>query len=144
MVGGVNIQIKKEPKSVELHPDLVAQIWLVADALKIKSFKRGSQSEVMDDHVPLIEAGIPTIDLIEFDDYRDSGTQRRFAGKLLGRSLEEVGPRGYHVVDPAPGGGGNKAGSQAPVVCCVTRRSGRSRGRTTSRWGRLEKDHGPP
>ena len=92
MVAGKNIQIKKEPKSVEFAPDLVAQIWLVADALKIKSFKRGSQSEVMDDHVPLIEAGIPTIDLIEFDDYREYWhTIDDVPDNCSAQSLEDVG-----------------------------------------------------
>ena len=87
----------------------MAQIWLVADALKIKSFKRGSQSEVMDDHVPLIEAGIPTIDLIEFDEYREYWhTIDDVPDNCSARSLEDVGQRGYRVVDPGSGGAGTK------------------------------------
>ncbi len=92
MVGGRDIQIKKEPKSVQLAPQLVQQVWSVADALRIKTFKSSFQSEVMDDHLPLNEANIPTIDLIEFDDYRKYWHRiDDVPDKCSARSLEDVG-----------------------------------------------------
>ena len=67
MVGGRNLRIKQEPNSVDAVPQLVSQVWSVARSLRINSFRREMGREVMDDHLALIRAGIPTIDIIDFD-----------------------------------------------------------------------------
>jgi glutaminyl-peptide cyclotransferase len=67
MVGGRNLRIKQEPNSVEAAPHLVRAVWAVAKSLSISSFRRETGREVMDDHLALIRAGIPTIDIIDFD-----------------------------------------------------------------------------
>ena len=67
MVGGRDLRIKQEPNSVDAAPQLVRQVWEVARSLHINSFRREMGREVMDDHLALIRAGIPTIDLIDFD-----------------------------------------------------------------------------
>jgi hypothetical protein len=46
---------------------LVDQVWGVAKAVGAKSFKYERGYEVQDDHLALNRAGIPTIDLIDFD-----------------------------------------------------------------------------
>ena len=67
MVGGRDLRIKQEPNSVDAAPQLVRQVWDVARSLRIDSFRREMGREVMDDHLALIRAGIPTIDIIDFD-----------------------------------------------------------------------------
>jgi glutaminyl-peptide cyclotransferase len=66
---GANIKI--EDYSWQYSNALVLEVWKIADDLKAKSFKfnRGFErgSAVLDDHVPLIQAGIPAIDLLDFD-----------------------------------------------------------------------------
>jgi hypothetical protein len=60
-------QLKVELNSYEAAPQLVEQIWGVAKAIGAKSFKFERGHEVLDDHIALIKAGIPTIDIIDFD-----------------------------------------------------------------------------
>jgi hypothetical protein len=67
MVGGKDMQIKREPNSLESAPDLVRDVWAVARQLDARSFTNAIGREVLDDHLPLNQAGIPTIDLIDFD-----------------------------------------------------------------------------
>jgi len=68
MIGDKNLRIPKESFSVYYAFSLVERFY--AHAAKIgfaKYFPNSSQSWISDDHVPLNEAGIPTIDLIDFD-----------------------------------------------------------------------------
>jgi hypothetical protein len=67
MVGGRNARIKREPKSMELAPDLVRDIWEVARALRVNSFIPDRGREVRDDHLALNDVGIPTVDIIDFE-----------------------------------------------------------------------------
>jgi Zn-dependent M28 family amino/carboxypeptidase len=67
MVGGNNLQINQEPNSLNLAPGLVREVWTVARQMGIKSFRTRIGREVLDDHLALNNAGIPTIDLIDFD-----------------------------------------------------------------------------
>lgn len=67
MVGGRNLSIPIEPYSVRLAPWLVEEVWNVAEGVGARSFKRQYGRPVMDDHLALNDAGIPTIDLIDFD-----------------------------------------------------------------------------
>jgi glutaminyl-peptide cyclotransferase len=67
MVGGRNLRIKLEPNSLESAPQLVYDVWAVARALGVKSFRNERGREVMDDHLALNEVGIPTIDIIDFE-----------------------------------------------------------------------------
>jgi Zn-dependent M28 family amino/carboxypeptidase len=67
MVGGTKLQISQEPNSLNLAPNLVRDVWAVARQLDAKSFRFRVGREVLDDHLALNNAGIPTIDLIDFD-----------------------------------------------------------------------------
>jgi hypothetical protein len=66
-------KLKLEANSVRLAPQVVAQVWKVAEGLGAKSFvpERGFLRDggdgVLDDHLALNRAGIPTIDVIDFD-----------------------------------------------------------------------------
>ena len=60
-------QIKREPNSMLLAPKLVREVWAVARQVDARSFHDAAGREVLDDHLPLNDAGIPTIDIIDFD-----------------------------------------------------------------------------
>ena len=67
MVGGKNLQINQEPNSLNLAPDLVREVWAIASRLQARSFRFREGREVLDDHLPLNNVGIPAIDIIDFD-----------------------------------------------------------------------------
>lgn len=67
MVGGKNLQIKQEPNSLNLAPDLVREVWAIAERLQARSFRFRQGREVLDDHLALNNVGIPAIDIIDFD-----------------------------------------------------------------------------
>jgi glutaminyl-peptide cyclotransferase len=67
MVGGKELTIDQEPYSANQAPNLMREVWGVARELDAKSFHVREGREVMDDHLALNQAGIPTIDLIDFN-----------------------------------------------------------------------------
>jgi hypothetical protein len=67
MVGGKDMQIKRDPYSLRAAPELVREIWGVARQLDARSFSNAIGREVTDDHIALNENGIKAIDLIDFD-----------------------------------------------------------------------------
>jgi Zn-dependent M28 family amino/carboxypeptidase len=67
MVGGSKLQINQEPNSLNLAPGVVRDVWAVARQLNATSFRFRQGREVLDDHLALNDAGIPTADIIDFD-----------------------------------------------------------------------------
>ena len=67
LIGGKNLSIPRDHYSMEFAPSLVNDVWRVASALKVPQFNNGRGPAVTDDHLPLNNAGIPAIDLIDFD-----------------------------------------------------------------------------
>jgi glutaminyl-peptide cyclotransferase len=90
MIGDKDLLINQEPYSLEFAPNLVRSVWSVASRLKAKSFKARVGQAVMDDHLPLNNAGIPAIDIIDFD-YPHWHTAKDTPDKCSAESLEEVG-----------------------------------------------------
>ncbi len=66
MVGDADLEIFKEQQSVRSAPDVVKNVWDTARELGITQFSDRIGDEIIDDHVPLNEAGIKTIDIIDF------------------------------------------------------------------------------
>jgi hypothetical protein len=66
MIGGKDLRIRREPNSMQFAPEVVRDVWAVARQVGARSFRDEVGMEVLDDHLPLNDAGIPTIDLIEF------------------------------------------------------------------------------
>ena len=102
MVGDKELQIQKEPTSLKYAPDIVELIWSTAKQLNIYQFSESLQNSVMDDHVPLNNAGIKTIVLIDFD-YPDESnrfwhTMDDTVDKCSSESLEAVGRVLTHVI----------------------------------------------
>ena len=68
MVGDKYLQIPIERFSYQTNPNLVKEIWGLADELNLSAFEYRIGFEIYDDHVPLWEnAQIPAIDIIDFD-----------------------------------------------------------------------------
>lgn len=68
MVGDSDLKIYKEGNSVQAAPEVVEKVWSMAERMGYgRVFVPEVRHTVMDDHVPLIEAGIRCIDIIDFD-----------------------------------------------------------------------------
>ena len=59
-------EFKLEGYSLRSNPSLVDAIWSAAQTRGHTAFKRVSGSEVIDDHKPFIDNGIPGVDIIHF------------------------------------------------------------------------------
>jgi glutaminyl-peptide cyclotransferase len=87
MVGDKSLTITLPPDS---PPDLARDIFAAADALKLREHFTYFDRDITDDHTPLNEAGIPAIDLIDFD-YPPWHTPNDTIDKLSGDSLRITG-----------------------------------------------------
>ncbi|HEX2961988.1 MAG TPA: M28 family peptidase [Ignavibacteriales bacterium] len=67
MVGDKDAVFNKEGKSILFAPEVVNMVWNIAGNLNAKSFSEAEGNQIEDDHVPLNESGIKTIDIIDID-----------------------------------------------------------------------------
>jgi hypothetical protein len=67
MVGGVGTRVRREGFSRERAPRLVEWVFGRAAALGLDYFEAADGTPIYDDHVPLLQAGIPAIDLFGYD-----------------------------------------------------------------------------
>jgi len=71
MIGGRNQVINQEGYSLERAPEIVDRVWSTAAELHLGAmFRPVNGGGIVDDHVPLQEAGIRAIDVIGFENYR--------------------------------------------------------------------------
>lgn len=88
MIGDADLNIYKERNS---NPELTDEIWAVADSLGYRSlFIPEYKHSMLDDHTPFLEAGIPAVDIIDFD-YPYWHTVGDTTDKVSAESLEAVG-----------------------------------------------------
>ncbi|MGB9593950.1 MAG: M28 family peptidase, partial [Anaerolineae bacterium] len=88
MVGDGDLQIYLEGNS---DPQLAAEIWDVAHRLGLGDrFVPQVRYTLMDDHVPFLRRGVPSVDVIDFD-YPYWHTTADTADKVSAKSLEIVG-----------------------------------------------------
>jgi Zn-dependent M28 family amino/carboxypeptidase len=90
MVGDKDLQIYVEQNSQAYAPNLVEQVWNVAAQLGVSQFVPEARYMVTDDHLPLLQAGIPAIDVIDFD-YPYWHTVDDTPDKCSPQSLKAVG-----------------------------------------------------
>lgn len=91
MVGAKDMEIPREPISEQAAPKLVQRIWATARAGGMERyFPDRTGPAITDDHVPLIEKGIPAVDLICFD-YPYWHTLEDTPDKCSAQSLHAVG-----------------------------------------------------
>ena len=67
LFAGKNAKFPVEFNSYSKAPAIVDQLWKVAASLKVKSFRYERGPEVQDDHLALNAAGVPTVDVIDFE-----------------------------------------------------------------------------
>jgi glutaminyl-peptide cyclotransferase len=91
MVGGKNAKFPMEQKSYWKAPQLTQELWKTADELGCTAFRSTefSRFEVEDDHVPLNNAGIPAVDIIDFS-YTHWHRLTDVPENCSGDSLEQV------------------------------------------------------
>ena len=97
MIGDRDLAIPREPYSIQYAPDIVELVWGSAAELGVRQFVQEEQRYVLDDHIPLNEAGIKTIDLIDFD-YPYWHTTADTDDKCSPESLSAVGRVLLHVI----------------------------------------------
>lgn len=90
MIGDADLTIYKESFSNQYAPDAVNLVWNRAANLGVTEFIPQVGYGVFDDHIPLLEAGIPCIDLIDFN-YPYWHTLKDTPDKCSPQSLEKVG-----------------------------------------------------
>lgn len=97
MIGDKDLRVTRDLTSIDFAP----QLWedfhsAVADMNKSEYFN-GRAMSVLDDHVPLNRAGIPTIDLIDFD-YPAWHTVEDTPDKCSAQSLQVIGDMVLHFI----------------------------------------------
>ncbi|MCR4439012.1 MAG: M28 family peptidase [bacterium] len=90
MVGDADLEIYIEQHSQESAPDVVSLVWARAAELGVTEFIRRPKYALVDDHVPLLRAGIRCIDIIDYD-YPYWHTLADTPDKCSAESLGKVG-----------------------------------------------------
>jgi len=90
MVGGANLQLYQEINSVNYAGAVVDRVWNLAAQIGVAEFIPAPKHEVTDDHIPLLNVGIPTADIIDFD-YAYWHAVGDTPDKCSAQSLEKVG-----------------------------------------------------
>lgn len=65
MVGDPNASFPKEGTSMQYAPEVVTTLWNAALDLQLPNFTQNIGPSIQDDHVPLNEVGIKTVDIID-------------------------------------------------------------------------------
>lgn len=90
MVGDAELSIAREPNSVRQNPALVERLWATAAALGERAFVDATYPRaILDDHVLLTRAGIPSVLLIDYD-YDAWHTHADGLDRVSGESLASV------------------------------------------------------
>jgi glutaminyl-peptide cyclotransferase len=88
MIGDADLNIYMEKNS---DPKLTKEIWSRAEELGFEEqFIPQYRNRILDDHLPFLEAGIPAVDLIDFD-YPYWHTRDDTSDKVSAQSLKIVG-----------------------------------------------------
>jgi len=96
MIGDKILEIPIERNSYRVAPELISELWEIADQMNYPAFQNRLGYDVYDDHIPLWEiAGIPTVNLIDMN-YPNRlinywHTMNDVPGNCSAKSLEQVG-----------------------------------------------------
>jgi glutaminyl-peptide cyclotransferase len=77
MVGDKQAVFLKEGSSVQYASDIVDMVWNIANEINANDFNMQEGSEIADDHVPLNQAGLRTIDIIDQELIGDNSPNKR-------------------------------------------------------------------
>lgn len=101
IVGDVNLTLTKEWNSVNRAPEVVDRVWRKADELGFgRVFRDEVGGAITDDHIPLLDAGIRTIDIIQQPLPPYHHTTEDTVDKVSARSLAIVGSVAIGLVTP--------------------------------------------
>jgi Iap family predicted aminopeptidase len=99
MIGDADLNIYLEKNS---DPEIRAEIWSTAESLGYADkFINEEKYGMLDDHTPFLEAGIPAVDIIDFD-YPYYHTTQDTPDKVSAESLQAVGDTLLHWVMEYP------------------------------------------
>ena len=90
MIGDAYQQIYREDYTERFYKPMNDMIWAVAAQLGVATFIDGIKHTVIDDHIPIGAAGVPTALLIDFD-YKYWHTDKDTPDKCSAESLGNVG-----------------------------------------------------
>jgi len=90
MVGDRNLGLPIEQNSWNANRELTESVWRRAQEMGLSPFQHRPGYAIMDDHLPLIDAGVPMVDIIDFD-YPYWHTLEDTPDKCSAKSLEVVG-----------------------------------------------------
>lgn len=90
MIGDADLRIYRETFSDRHAREINDKVWAAAARLGVTEFVDSVKLEILDDHLPLIAADIPTIDIIDFD-YDYWHTHQDTPDKCSPASLKTVG-----------------------------------------------------
>lgn len=90
MVCAKNAAFYQESNSVASAPDIVQSIWNTSHALGFMQFKNAEEFSIYDDHIPLIENGLPAVDIISFE-YKHWHTTQDTPDKCDVKTLNAIG-----------------------------------------------------
>ncbi len=90
MIGDCDLEIPMEPYSRSAAPELMRLVWDSAERVGASSFVDRIGTAIYDDHVPLVQAGLSAIDLIDLD-YAYWHTVEDTPDKCCPESLADVG-----------------------------------------------------
>lgn len=91
MIGDKDLEVPMEPNSYAMAKGPTTALYLYAEKIGLgKTFPRRLGPEILDDHLSINEAGVPTLDLIDFD-YAPWHTSADTPDKCSPASLGKVG-----------------------------------------------------
>jgi len=95
MVGDEDLQLYYERNS---DRELAQELWHIASEQGHAAFFQTERYSLIDDHTPFLLAGIPAVDIIDFD-YPYWHTTDDTLDKISASSLEQVGQTVQHWVE---------------------------------------------
>jgi len=87
MIGDRSLQIRRDSNST---PWLTELVWSAARRQKLDTYFIAESTQVEDDHVPFLKAGVPSVDIIDLD-YPQWHTAQDTLDAVSARSLQVVG-----------------------------------------------------
>ena len=97
MIGDRDLEIMMEGYSRAASHALLSELFDIAEGLGFEQFRREKTVAIIDDHLPLIQAGINAVDLIDFD-YEYWHTLEDTPDKCSPESLDAVGKVLLHYI----------------------------------------------
>lgn len=97
MIGDKNLFVPVENNSQKYAPQIVEKVWSKARVLGFSAFDKRVGYEVVDDHLELLKAGIPAVDLIDLD-YSYWHTSQDTPDQCSPESLWTVGTLLLHLI----------------------------------------------